>query len=246
LGWEDILFILFLIGTYTFTMEPLTGPPLITDDPPPPYPSRDRRRTLRTSRRHTRPSTDVEQHSPTTTDPDINENTPLLLAPHSSSQIRRPSTSFRARPRSLSHTSVASASPSLAQTVISLFQDCDPADHRAEDDADVDVDGVGAGTDGGDAEVEYDILGDADRHCVHGDIHLHQDSTPVSARFSKRGWSRYFRPMRKKVYYMALFHLLFLNFPYALAAWVYLFVFTLVSTPIYFGFFLLVPMFVGG
>jgi hypothetical protein len=28
---------------------------------------------------------------------------------------------------------------------------------------------------------------------------------------------------------MALFHLLVLNFPYALAAWVYLFVFTLVS-----------------
>jgi hypothetical protein len=28
---------------------------------------------------------------------------------------------------------------------------------------------------------------------------------------------------------MALFHLLVLNFPYALAAWIYLFVFTLVS-----------------
>jgi hypothetical protein len=224
-------------------MEPLTGPPLqnngvaITDDPPPPYPSRDRRRTLRTSRRHTRPSTDPEHFPTTASDPDINENTPLLLAPpspHSSSQNRRPSTSFRARPRSLSHTSVASASPSLAQTVISLFQDCDPADDGAEDDADVDVDEVGVVADG---EVEYDILADADRHCVHGDNHHHhhhhQEPTTVSARFSKRGWSRYFRPMRKKVYYMALFHLLVLNFPYALAAWVYLFVFTLVSTPIF-------------
>ena len=34
--------------------------------------------------------------------------------------------------------------------------------------------------------------------------------------------------MGKKAYYSALFHLLVVNFPYALAAWVYLFVFTLV------------------
>jgi len=36
--------------------------------------------------------------------------------------------------------------------------------------------------------------------------------------------------MTTKVYYMALFHLLVLNFPYALAAWLYLFVFTLTGT----------------
>ena len=40
---------------------------------------------------------------------------------------------------------------------------------------------------------------------------------------------RYFRPLRVRAYYSALFHLLVLNFPYALLAWVYLFVFTLVS-----------------
>lgn len=41
--------------------------------------------------------------------------------------------------------------------------------------------------------------------------------------------ARYFRPMVKRAYYSALFHLLILNFPYALAAWLYLFIFTLVS-----------------
>ncbi|EMD33829.1 hypothetical protein CERSUDRAFT_160119 [Gelatoporia subvermispora B] len=41
---------------------------------------------------------------------------------------------------------------------------------------------------------------------------------------------RYFRPLRVRAYYSALFHLLVLNFPYALLAWVYLFVFTLTGT----------------
>lgn len=40
---------------------------------------------------------------------------------------------------------------------------------------------------------------------------------------------RYFRPMRRKAYYSAVFHLLVVNFPFALLAWVYLFVFTLVG-----------------
>jgi hypothetical protein len=41
---------------------------------------------------------------------------------------------------------------------------------------------------------------------------------------------RYFRPMTRKVYYAALFHLLLLNFPYELAAWIFLFAGTLVSS----------------
>jgi len=40
---------------------------------------------------------------------------------------------------------------------------------------------------------------------------------------------RYFRPMGRMAYYSAVFHLLVVNFPFALLAWVYLFVFTLVS-----------------
>lgn len=41
---------------------------------------------------------------------------------------------------------------------------------------------------------------------------------------------RYFRPLVKRAYYSAVFHLLFINFPYELAAWIYLFVGTLVSS----------------
>ena len=40
---------------------------------------------------------------------------------------------------------------------------------------------------------------------------------------------RYFRPMGRKAYYFAVFHLLVVNFPFALLAWLYLFVFTLVG-----------------
>ncbi|KAG6827172.1 hypothetical protein H0H92_012908 [Tricholoma furcatifolium] len=43
-------------------------------------------------------------------------------------------------------------------------------------------------------------------------------------------WRRYFRPLTRRAYYSSLFHLVVLNFPYALAAWVYLFVFTVAGT----------------
>jgi hypothetical protein len=43
-------------------------------------------------------------------------------------------------------------------------------------------------------------------------------------------WKRYFRPLVQMVYYRSLFHLLVVNFPYALAAWIYLFVFTVVRS----------------
>jgi hypothetical protein len=46
--------------------------------------------------------------------------------------------------------------------------------------------------------------------------------------FSSAAMKRYFRPLSRKSYYTALFHLLVINFPYALAAWVYLFIFTVV------------------
>ncbi|KIM75745.1 hypothetical protein PILCRDRAFT_78548, partial [Piloderma croceum F 1598] len=114
--------------------------------------------------------------------------------------------------------SYASAASSLAQTVISLFQE----------ESDEEGDG-GAGTVGETTDVEYDVLSDIDRP---GDCE--QDYDPAQRRqyslFSRRAWKRYFRPMTRRVYYMALFHLLVLNFPYALAAWVYLFVFTLTGT----------------
>ncbi|KAG7442636.1 uncharacterized protein BT62DRAFT_922564 [Guyanagaster necrorhizus] len=42
--------------------------------------------------------------------------------------------------------------------------------------------------------------------------------------------SSYFRPLKKKVYYMSLFHLAVINFPYTLLTWIFLFVFTLLGT----------------
>jgi hypothetical protein len=107
--------------------------------------------------------------------------------------------------------SYASVAPSLAQTVISLFQP------EADD-----------GTD-----ADYDLLNDVDRShtaWLDGPEQCDQaDQRMQCNMFSRRAWRRYFRPLTRKVYYMALFHLLVLNFPYALAAWIYLFVFTLVS-----------------
>jgi hypothetical protein len=243
-------------------------PPLVisqlpnTADPPPPYPSPNRRRaprTPRTSRRQARlvqsqstqqgHSTDSDYESPShpnqhhhlpytqsfpsfpVSDTEINhvgEHTPLLLAPPSPISPTRRWTG-RGRPRSLSHTSVvsyASAASSLAQTVISLFQEG----------SDEQGDGGGAGVGGETTDVEYDVLSDIDRP---GDCE--QDYHPAQRRqyslFSRRAWKRYFRPMTRRVYYMALFHLLVLNFPYALAAWVYLFVFTLVSIFLFFSIF---------
>ncbi|KLO14243.1 hypothetical protein SCHPADRAFT_826688 [Schizopora paradoxa] len=55
------------------------------------------------------------------------------------------------------------------------------------------------------------------------------ESTNANAALS-RGWRRYFRPMRKSSYYWPIVHLLFINFPYALLAFVYLFVGTLTGT----------------
>ncbi|KAJ3840943.1 hypothetical protein F5878DRAFT_639999 [Lentinula raphanica] len=44
--------------------------------------------------------------------------------------------------------------------------------------------------------------------------------------FSAQAWARYFHPVTKAIYWRSLTHLVAVNFPFALAAWVYLFVFT--------------------
>ncbi|KAF8321509.1 hypothetical protein F5887DRAFT_1066133 [Amanita rubescens] len=48
--------------------------------------------------------------------------------------------------------------------------------------------------------------------------------------FTLAAWKWYFRPLVRSAYYKPLFHLLVLNFPYALAAWLYLFIFTVAGT----------------
>lgn len=55
------------------------------------------------------------------------------------------------------------------------------------------------------------------------------ESTNVTVSAS-RGWRRYFRPLKKSSYYWPIVHLLFINFPFALLAFVYLFVGTLTGT----------------
>ncbi|TRM68010.1 hypothetical protein BD626DRAFT_480546 [Schizophyllum amplum] len=174
------------------------------NDPPPPYPSREHRpRRARASRRLLHVSTtggssdsaapesysdNEARSSPPVFDRDsidATETTPFL----SPSSPRMAHRNYSSRPRSLSHSTVFSANsnaPSLAQTVVSLF------------DTDDSIDGG--------------------------------DESPRQELFARRTWQRYFRPFGQASYYRSLAHLLVLNFPYALAAWIYLFVFTLTGT----------------
>jgi hypothetical protein len=62
---------------------------------------------------------------------------------------------------------------------------------------------------------------------------LSDDALPfVYAEEDVGAWRRYWRPLGDGACWRALAHLLLLNFPYALCAWVYLFVFTVVRAAI--------------
>ncbi|KAG2135470.1 hypothetical protein DEU56DRAFT_807191 [Suillus clintonianus] len=209
-------------------------------DPPPPYPSQERRsRTTRHSRRHRlpaplspQPPSDLDRaagyvspqllvstHSFPRTE-DATEQTPLL-GDSLLGSIQRASGRQRTNSQSSTIVSSNSFAPSLAQTVLSLLHS-DP-----DDESDVDT---------------YEALGDdRDNPCAHNgpqrrrqnagtSIESHSGSSHRWPLFSRRCWSRYFRPMTRRAYHAAAFHLLALNFPYALLAWVYLFVFTLTGT----------------
>jgi hypothetical protein len=175
--------------------------PNIPLDPPPPYPSRDRR--------HRRRRTAVEASSADSEDVTFphahwhaDETTPLLGV---SSPTRRP--------RTMSLSSAASISPSLAQTVVSAFRMDMDLDSDAEDE-----DHETPHTPPADSTLPDDQLVNA---------------PGVARRRAPRGWRfrcrHYFRPIGRGAYWSALLHLLVFNFPYALFAWIYLFVFTLVS-----------------
>lgn len=183
-------------------------------DPPPPYPSPERRsRAVRSSRgRSGRIQTshaDLDVRISSYMDEDDarepNETTPFLSAlgphgPHSRDGLRV----VTGRPRSHSHTSTTSAAPSFAHIVFSLFQMDDEVylDDEAED-------------------SQLLLSGDD-----NGSVQFSQSHS--TGFFSPAAWRRYFRPLSRKSYYTALFHLMVVNFPYALAAWIYLFVFTVV------------------
>jgi len=173
------------------TLVAPSDPPL---DPPPPYPSRDRRHRRRRPTVELSSADSEDVSFPTHAD----ETTPLLGV---SSPTRRT--------RTMSLSSGASVSPSLAQTVVSAF--------RIDLDSDVE-----------DTE-ETTNPPPADGGALP-DNHL--TTAPGITRRRARGWrSRwrlYFRPIGRMAYWSALLHLLVFNFFYALFAWVYLFVFTLV------------------
>jgi hypothetical protein len=152
-------------------------------------------------------------------DNEANENTPLLSSPpgsvgrHLGVHAPRPVT--RTRTISISSTvySNVSGSPSLAQTLYSAFQpdldsDLDREEERCE------------------REPERRHLA---RRQDFSESSNEQEAASREVELDWRTrWKKYFRPMRRRAYYSAVFHLLVLNFPFALAAWIYLFVFTLV------------------
>ncbi|KAJ8489453.1 hypothetical protein ONZ45_g13577 [Pleurotus djamor] len=203
-------------------------------DPPPPYPSGRTRRSRQANRQsrvaHTQIASADSQHSeqdatltsplrtasyqfPTADDDDdATESTPFL-SPTSPTTRRGMN-----RQRSFSHTSTvlstASGAPSLAHTLLSLFQ----ADEEED-----------TGSEEGREEEEEERSGTLLLMAEESSRSSTQDRTSASF-FSRKGLAKYFRPMGRSVYYGSLLHLVVLNFPYALVAWIYLFVFTLTGT----------------
>ncbi|KAF8634305.1 hypothetical protein AX17_004257 [Amanita inopinata Kibby_2008] len=254
------------------------------NDPPPPYPARERRaRTTAGARpgrrRHLQriqtislqQSTQISLPSgPYTDDAEENYDSPPLPGAESASLLGPPSPSIGygslsrrngdgRRRSSLSHASVTSVAPSLAQTVLSLFQATDDEDEDEGHEGDSVIshtrnssssnEEVSANTLRlGEERYLLDSGGGARNNAMTGygcEWMTTEGGTDgrwqplISQRgkvrnragfFSVVGWRRYFRPLSRKSYYRALFHLLVLNFPYALVAWVYLFVFTLTGT----------------
>ena len=177
--------------------------------------------------------------------------TTSLLAPPSPSISPITITTTRRRRESLSHGSVMSAAPSLGQTVLSLFHttDDEPDDEDTQPlrPSHAQTNGSHDGEVGTDDDLqtnrdpEQHRLLDSSRDITRNGygcewtlargINAQQQvgRAKKGGVFSLASWRRYFRPLVRMVYYRALFHLLVLNFPYALVAWVYLFIFTLVS-----------------
>ncbi|KAJ3888913.1 hypothetical protein GG344DRAFT_52717 [Lentinula edodes] len=196
------------------------------NDPPPPYPSPRTRRARGTRQNRRAPETlqristqhsqipsnesdnEVQRSPRTPLRPSVVENpgadaseiTPLLAGSSSSR-------SAILRPRSLSQSSINSFAPSLAslaQTAWVFFSECDSDDEESRSD------------NGHDSEVG-----------TREDGSIPPESGGF---FSSKAWARYFHPVFRGVYWRSLTHLVVVNFPFALLAWVYLFVFTVTGT----------------
>jgi len=185
---------------------------VVPNDPPPPYPSRDRRQRRR------RPTVELSgADSDDFSFPTSPHHTPHHHLHHPSHHPDETTpllgvSSPTRRPRATSLSSATSLSPSLAQTVVSAF--CIDLDLDAEDAEETSSHGPPA------------MMGTLpDDHLPHATGVVRRRARGWRAR-----WRHYFRPIGRRAYWSALLHLLVFNFPYALLAWVYLFVFTLVST----------------
>ena len=214
-------------------------------DPPPPYPTRERRRAGRSGRRRRTVGGELDQlqttsigndsdggpstHSPYLASPDLehhtedaSETTPLL------SPSRLPPGGISRRQRAISVSSslqsAVSAAPSFTHTVLSAFQpdrdcDLDPDEETVQLPEDHDLP---------DSPIPRPSIPDEQTRLFATELSADRISERRALSISSR-IRRYFRPMARRAYYSSLFHLLVLNFPYALITWVYLFVFTLVS-----------------
>ena len=170
-------------------------------------------------------------------DHEADENTPLLssVLSHPRNISRRqggpaPGIDGHTRTRTASHSSTiystVSGSPSLAQTLFSAFQpDLDSDIDAVDDELSVEQRGrlSSRGQTMSGREVEHD-----EGECLPNEEERLQAPTGDW----KTRLRKYFRPMGRRAYYSAVFHLLVLNFPFALASWVYLFVFTLVRSTV--------------
>ncbi|RDX55253.1 hypothetical protein OH76DRAFT_882889 [Lentinus brumalis] len=228
-----------------------TSPP---EDPPPPYPSgrrtrqNRRRRALLESSEHSHAQAPSDEYDATSgaslsqhsqpfldgapDDGEASETTPLL-SPNPNSP--RPHGEIRRR-RTLSITSTlrssASLAPSFVHTVFSAFQperdsDLDP-DCRDEDGEREELEPELESPGQSPIVRDYDPAQRAFAAELSGYTQRHSQRYQQQS-FEAR-WRKYFRPLKKRAYYSALFHILVVNFPYALLSWVFLFVFTLVGT----------------
>ena len=175
-------------------------------DSPPPYTEVGRRpRPSRLHRAHARlqaqaHATQPEQDTPSLNEePSISEETPLL-PPGFTVQYGPPTLDGISRAHSFASTT--SGVPTLGQNVTALF--------RGDDMMDVE-----------------DILSEGPLASADDELASIRSSRRERC-LSSTGWKLYFRPISRKAYYKALFHLLVINFPYALLALLFLFVFTVV------------------
>ncbi|KAG7098100.1 hypothetical protein E1B28_000074 [Marasmius oreades] len=227
----------------------IPGPPqrsiqALISDPPPPYPSPRRTRRVN-NRSQSSPNTPEPVHlqvpSSESAHEPVEETTPLLGSNNTGTVGRRRGT----RPRSGSHTgsvfSSVSVAPSLSQTVTSLFQTEYDSDYGGEDAGD-EGDSTDEAPEGRTRTHEghqYTPLPTTNngQFTVQDEDEVQEGHRSKSLScwknhwfLSKPFWRRYYHPFTRKPYYHAFIHLAVINFPFALLAWIYLFVFTLTGT----------------